>query len=250
LPVIAPDLRQAWQVYGRPFEAAAQRPRVAVVIGDLGLSAQATQRAIDVLPGSITFAFAPLAARLQFWIDRARAAGHEVLLQVPMEPQDYPASDPGPQALLTTLSANENLARLEAVLSRATGYAGTTNYMGSKFTASADDIRPILGSLKSRGLLFLDSRASPRSVAAQLARELDMPYAVNSRYIDNDATPTAIDTRLQELERVARSSGWAVGMGYPYPATIDRVAAWAKEAESRGIALAPVSAVTRRQSDE
>ena len=250
LPVIAPDGRQAWQVYARPFDEADKRPRIALIVGDLGLSAAATTAAIQRLPASVTLAFAPYAHNLNDWIAQARAAGHEVMLQLPMEPLDYPASDPGPQALLTSLDTAGNLQRLEWVLSRVAGYVGVTNYMGSKFTTSPDNLRPVLVALKGRGLLFLDSRSSQRSVAAKLAKELGMPVAVNNRFVDNEASRAAIDARLDELERIAKATGIAVGIGYPYPVTIERIGAWAQGLTGRGLALAPVSAVVNRQAIE
>lgn len=250
LPVIAPDGRQAWQVYARPFDETEKRPRIALIVGDLGLSAAATTAAIQRLPAPVTLAFAPYAHNLNDWIAQARAAGHEVMLQLPMEPLDYPTSDPGPQALLTSLDAAGNLQRLEWVLSRVAGYVGVTNYMGSKFTTSPDNLRPVLTALKGRGLLFLDSRSSQRSVAAKLAKELGMPVAVNNRFVDNEASRAAIDARLDELERIAKATGIAVGIGYPYPVTIERIGAWAQGLPGRGLALAPVSAVVNRQAVE
>ena len=248
LPVIGPDGRQPWQVYARPFEAAEDTPRIAIIMGDMGLSAPATNTAIQQLPGTVTLAFAPYATNLQDWIGKSRAAGHEVMLQLPMEPYDYPANDPGPNALLTTLSAGANLERLEWLLSRFAGYTGVTNYMGSKFTTSAKDIRPVMEALKSRGLMFIDAKTSERSVASRIARDLGVPVAINNRYIDNEASRRKIDERLGDLERIARASGAALGIAFPYPVTIERLAKWASELDAKGIRLAPASAVANRQT--
>lgn len=245
LPVIAPDGRQAWQVYSRPFDRADTRPRIAILIGDLGFSVSASNAAIERLPPGVTLAFAPYAEDLQNWIGKARLHGHEVMLQLPMEPLDYPTNDPGPRALLTSLGAGDNLRRLEWLLGRFSGYVGVTNYMGSKFTTSAADMRPILEALRDRGLLFVDSRSSQRSVAWSVARELRMAHAANNRFIDNEASRLSIDARLEELERIAREHGSAIGIGYPYPVTIERVAAWAGQLERKGLLLAPVSAVVQ-----
>jgi polysaccharide deacetylase 2 family uncharacterized protein YibQ len=250
LPVIAPDGRQAWKVYARPFEDDKNRPRIAVVLGDMGLSDASTNAAIRQLPSAVTLAFAPYASNLQSWIAAARAGGHEVMLQLPMEPLDYPANDPGPNALLTSLTAADNIDRLEWLLGRVTGYVGVTNYMGSKFTISPNDLRPVLQAIKDRGLMFLDSRASPRSVAADLAKSMGLPEALNNRFLDNEASRSAVDARLEELERVARATGTAVGIGYPYPVTIERIAAWAPGLATRGIILAPISAAANRQNPE
>jgi len=250
VPIVAADGRQAWRVYARPFDAADKRPRIAIVIGDLGLSQTATLGAIQNLPSDVTLAFTPYAGGLKNWLTQARGAGHEVLLQLPMEPNDFPASDPGPRALMTALSTDDNLKRVNWILARAGGYVGLTNSMGSRFSASADDLRPVLARLKSHGLLYVDSRASAASVAAKLAGELGLPFASNSRFIDVEVSRSAIDARLEELERIAKANGAALGIGLPYPATIERVAAWAQGLEKRGIALAPVSAVVNRQPSE
>ena len=250
LPVIGPDGRQPWQVYARPFQAGKGVPRIAIVVGDMGLSAPATNTAIQQLPGAVTLAFAPYAANLQDWIGKARAAGHEVMLQLPMEPHEYPTNDPGPNALLTTLSPGANLDRLEWLLGRFAGYTGVTNYMGAKFTTSAKSIRPVMAALKSRGLMFVDARTTERSVAGRIARDLGVPVAINNRYIDDQASRRNIDRRLAELERIAKSTGAALGLAYPYPVTIERLANWSVDLERKGIRLAPASAVVDRQAAE
>jgi len=250
LPKVAPDGREPWQVYARPFAADDPRPRVAVVFTSLGLSSAATEAAIQGLPGAVTLAFQPYADNLQHWIQLARAAGHEVLLNLPMEPVDYPSSDPGPQALFTALTPEQNLARLDWSLSRVTGYVGVTSFMGSRFTTSRDAMLPVIQTLKDRGLLLLDSRASARSVATKLATELNVPRAINDRFLDTgEVTRVSIDARLAEAERIALEVGTSVVIGQPYPVTIERVRAWAQGLEERGIALAPLSAVVNLQED-
>ena len=251
LPVIAPDGRMAWQVYARPFELPDPKvPKIAVIIGGLGLSQAATEAAIQQLPGAISLAFVPYARDLEGWIAQARAAGHEVLLELPMEPFDYPNNDPGPHTLLTTLDSDENLTRLDWLLSRFTGYVGVTNFMGAKFTASADSMEPILAELNDRGLLYLDSKATRNSVAGDITAELEMPSVVSNKFIDRVASRVAIDARLFELERIAKSSGTAVGIGFPYPVTVERVSEWARALRQKRYALAPLSAVVQGKSSE
>ena len=160
-----------------------------------------------------------------------------------MEPFNYPANDPGPHTLLTSLSPEENIERLEWLLSRFAGYVGVTNFMGSKFTASPDHLRPVLHNLKERGLMVLDSRASRNSVAAELSDEIGVPHAINNRFVDSEASRVAIDGRLSELERIARATGSAVGISYPFPVTIERLAAWIETLDEKGLVLALMSAV-------
>ena len=247
LPVIAPDGRQAWQVYQRPFADRTGGARIAIVIADMGMSQSATHAAIQQLPGAVTLSFAPYASDLDTWIAKARAAGHEVLLQLPMEPNDYPINDPGPYTLLTSLPAEDNLDRLEWLLSRFTGYVGVTDYMGARFTSSPDHLRPILGVLRDRGLMFLDSRSSGDSVAGKLATEIGLPRALNNRFLDAVASRHAIDTRLGELERIAATTGFAIGIGFPFPVTIERIAAWSATLRAKELVLSPVSALVDQQ---
>ena len=251
LPVIVPGGHVAWQVHARPFEITDPGiPRVALVIAGLGLSQAATEAAIQQLPGAVTLAFVPYAHNLEDWIAQARAAGHEVLLELPMEPFDYPDRDPGPHTLLTTLDSEENLARLGWLLDRFTGYVGVTSFMGAKFTTSAEAMEPILTELNDRGLLYLDSKASRNGVASDLANELELPSVTSDRFIDLQASRMAIDARLFELERIAKSAGKAVGVGFPYPVTIERVSRWARALGKKRYALAPLSAVVKEVSQE
>ncbi|NQV22359.1 MAG: divergent polysaccharide deacetylase family protein [Rhodospirillales bacterium] len=246
LPVIAPDGREAWRVYARPFSDPYQRPRIGILIAGLGMSQSATLTAVQQLSGAVTLGFNPYARKLQDWIDQARAAGHEVMLELPMEPVNYPDDDPGPHTLLTNLDAAANLERTEWLLSRFAGYVGVTNYMGSKFTTSPEALRPVLNTLQRRGLMFLDTRSSVHSVAGQVANEIGLVQAVNNRFLDNKASRSAIDARLAELERIARATGSAIGIAFPYPVSIERIAAWAETLENRGLVLAPISNLAKR----
>ena len=248
LPVIGADGRQAWQAYARGFTDPDERPRIAILLGPLGLIKSASLSAIQQLPANVTLAFTPYIRDLGEWIALARAAGHEVILHIPMEPLDYPNSDPGPYTLLTSISADDNIERLEWHLGRASGYIGVSNYMGDRFTASAEHLRPVIEVLKSRGLMFLDARETRNSVAARVARDLDVPRALNDHFIDAEASRIAIDARLIELERIAKKEGTAVGIGFPYPVTIERIASWAVRLADEGlVVLAPLSAVANRQ---
>lgn len=250
VPKIGADGRQPWSAYARPFDEPPTRPRLAIVLQDMGLNAQLTTLAAERLPPAITFAFNPYAPDLAVQIERARSAGHEVLLGMPMEPFDYPTSDPGPYTLLTSLSDQENVRRLDWVLTRASGYIGFTNLMGGKYTSSPEHMRGIALKLKERGLMFVDTRVAPRSVAARIMREAGGVYAFVNRQIDAQPNTQTIDARLDELERTARAGGIAVGSALPYPVTLDRLLNWAGKLDAKGIALAPVSAIANRQTPE
>jgi hypothetical protein len=243
LPAISPDGRESWRVYARPFDKSDERPRIAIVLTGLGINKRTTQTAVQGLPGQVTLAFVPYADSLPGWVAQARAAGHEVMLAVPMEPIDFPQEDPGPQALLLSLTPGDNLKRLEWALSRANGYIGITNFLGSNFTKSRKQMRALMHSLKARGLMFLDSYSAPASVASDLASELGVPWANNEVFIDDKTSGMAIDARLAKLERIAYEEGRAIAIGNGYPVTIERLARWASKIEQRGFVLVPISAM-------
>ncbi|MCH7930040.1 MAG: divergent polysaccharide deacetylase family protein [Proteobacteria bacterium] len=240
-------LAPTWLAYARPFDAPKDRPRIAIVVTGLGPGEAATAAAIR-LPSGVTLAFVSHARDLQAWIDRARAAGHEVLLDVPMEPIGFPRIDPGPHALLTSLSGAENVDRLKWHLGRAIGYVGVTHDMGARFTTSAVALRPVLSALRVRGLMFLDSRTARDSVAARLATTIGLARAINDRFLDDRAARGDIDRRLGEVERIARETGYSVAIGHAYPVTLERLDLWLATFDEKRLALAPISAVANRQA--
>lgn len=253
LPVIAPDGRRSVDVYARPFDAgtSAGRPRIAILIGGMGLSHAATQMAIDVLPPEVTFAFSPHARDLSRWVSTARAAGHEVMLQVPMEPFDYPENDPGPYTLLTDQPIVDNIQKLEWLLARFTGYVGVVNQAGAKFTASRKALEPILDAMTSRGLGFVDTGESPRSMVVDIANDIGLISATGDTVFDRSLTADTLDQpsmaeTLKSLETIANGRGSALGIGTAYPRTIEEVSRWIGEFEERGLVLAPVSTVLER----
>jgi polysaccharide deacetylase 2 family uncharacterized protein YibQ len=247
LPIIAEDGRQAWRVYARPFDDSDKRPRIAIIITDLGPSAAATTAAIQNLPGAVTLAFKPYGSRVPELVEEARAAGHETLMAAPSEPPEFPRNDPGPYTLLAALSPAENLDRLEYVLSRVPGYVGVVTTTSGRFFANEEALQPVLTLLRRRGLLYVDGRGTPKSVAQQMAAAVGLPRAYGNRFLDAEASRGAIDNRLAELERIARESGAAIGIGHPYPVTIERIAQWVETLDGKGLALAPVTAVVDRQ---
>jgi uncharacterized protein len=249
IPKIAPDGTRPAEAFAQPVKAIADRPnapRIAIVVAGLGISAIGTSDALAKLPGPVTLAFAPYGADLDRLAARARESGHELLLQVPMEPFDYPDNDPGPQTLLTSLSAGQNVDRLHWLMSRLQGYVGLANYMGGRFTASEPALAPILREAAKRGLIYVEDGTSPRSLAGQIAGANNLPYAKADLMIDAVPSASEIDRALARLDKTARERGVAVGIANALPASIERVANWAKAAESRGILLVPISAVAVR----
>lgn len=246
LPVIAPDGRRPLDVYARPFDRRDKRPRIAIIVGGLGLSRATTEAAIAMLPPPVTLSFTPYAKDLQRYLNSARAAGHEVMLELPMEPFDYPHNDPGPFTLLTQTAFEENDDKLEWLMSRFTGYAGVINEQGDKLLGAAEDLRPILNAIGQRGLYFVDRGTAKGSVAAEIARAIGLAFAKGTGPIDARAAREEIDLRLQQLEALARQHGSAIGTGFNYPITIERVRDWSESLDEKGLVLAPVSALVSR----
>jgi polysaccharide deacetylase 2 family uncharacterized protein YibQ len=249
IPRIAPDGTRPAEAFAQPVKPIADRPnapRVAIVVTGLGISAIGTSDALAKLPGPVTLGIAPYGADLDRVAARAREGGHELLLQVPMEPFDYPDNDPGPQTLLTSLNAGQNVERLHWLMSRLQGYVGLANYMGGRFTATESALAPILREAAKRGLIYVEDGNSPRSLAGQIAGANNLPYAKADLTIDAVPTAGEIDHALTRLEKTARDRGIAVGIANALPASIERIAVWAKAAESHGILLVPISAVAAR----
>jgi polysaccharide deacetylase 2 family uncharacterized protein YibQ len=246
IPRIATDGTRPSTAYARPLRlppGKADAPRIAMIVTGLGISTKATDEALTRMPGPVTFAFTPYGNDLAKLVARARQDGHEVLLQAPMEPFDYPDNDPGPQTLLTSLSGDQNVDRLQWLMSRFQGFVGVANYMGARFTASEQALGPILRETAKRGLIFVDDGTSPRSVAGQIAGANNMSFAKADVVIDTVPTAVEIDRALARLETLARERGIAVGVVTTLPIAIARVADWSKAVESRGFVLVPITAV-------
>ncbi len=250
IPKIAADGVRPFTLYAHPRKLPAGKtdaPRIAIIIGGLGISATGTAEALSKLPAPVTLAFAPYGSGLEQLADRARAEKHELLLQAPMEPFDYPDNDPGPQTLLTSMTPEQNIDRLHWQMSRLQGYVGIVSYMGARFTASEPSLAPVLRDTAKRGLIYVDDGASPRSVAGQLAGSQNLPFAKTDVVIDAVPTAVEIDRALARLEMAARDHGSAVGLANALPGTVNRIAEWAKKVEARGFVLVPITMVAVKE---
>jgi uncharacterized protein len=246
IPKIAADGTRPAEAFARavkPLAGKPDAPRVALIVSGLGVSASATNDAIAKLPGAVTLAFMPYGSDVGRLVARARGEGHEILLQVPMEPFDYPDNDPGPQTLLTSLTPEQNLERLYWLMSRFQGYVGVAGAMGARFTASEQSFAPILRETAKRGLIFVDDGANARSVAGRIAGANNLLFAKADVVLDAVPTPAEIDHALGRLEMAARERTIAVGISSPLPMSIEHIVNWAKAAESRGLLLVPITAV-------
>jgi uncharacterized protein len=242
LPVRAADGRRPLDVYARPWSGA-RGARIAIVIGGLGLSQTGTQEAIAKLPSEVTLAFAPQGNSITRWMQEARREGHEIIMQLPLEPYDYPNVNPGRNTLTLAAGAESNLQDLRWVLGRTTNYTGVMNYMGARFSSDREAMAPVMKELADRGLLYLDDGSSAQSVAQELALASGVPFAAGDASIDAVRERGEILEKLDELERTARAKGFAIGSGSAFDVTVDAVSFWAEEAKKRGIEIVPVSAL-------
>jgi polysaccharide deacetylase 2 family uncharacterized protein YibQ len=252
LPKIAPDGRRPIDMYARPSRyaaaaAASAPPRIAIQVTGLGLPGGPGSEAIAGLPAPVSVAYGAYGRNLQDGVTKARADGHEVLLQIPLEPTNYPSVDPGPHTLLTTLPPQENMKRLQWLMSRYTGYVGVTNHMGDKFESSTDSFVPVLEELKRRGLLYVDDGSAPDSSASKAANTIGLDYSVVSVQIDGGQSAAEIEKQLAKLEETAKQQGTAIGVVRLKPASAKQLAAWASKLEGKGLVLVPVSAAVRSQ---
>ncbi len=211
------------------------------MVGGLGVSGSVTEDALTKLPGPVTLAFVPYGGDLDNLSARARAADHEVLLQAPMEPFDYPDNDPGPQTLLTTLTPDQNIDRLHWLMARMQGYVGVVSFMGARFTASDAAIAPVLREVGKRGLIYLDDGTSTRSIAGQAAGALNLPFVKADIVLDANPLPAEIGQALARLELMAKQRGGAIGFAKGTAASVAKIAEWAKGAQNRGFVLVPIS---------
>lgn len=244
LPRISADGRTPIRAYGRPFDRSDTRPRIAIIVGDIGLNAAQSDDALRRLPPAVSLAITPYGHGLPAWSDRARERGVETLVAIPMEPAGFPRNDPGDRALLINQSLPENLDRLAWALSRTQGYVGAIGAIGGmrgeRFANSGAAFATVQDSLHGRGLLYIDPRPGARGPARAWGRAVDV-------VIDEPATRGEIERRLAALEAMARERGSALGLaGSPTPVVVDRVAAWAETLAAKGLVLAPASVLIRR----
>jgi len=262
---------ETWRRHAVGIDPRPRSPLIAVVIDDLGVD-PAMSRRLAAFHGPLTGAFLPDSPDLAAQVELVRRAGHEILVHVPMEPmtgvEAAGANNPmsaaatsrrakvlavlhgapkgiGPDSLSVGDPASEIRRRLGRSLAAFDGYVGVNNHRGSRFTADEDGMRVVMGELKRRGLLFLDSLTTTKSVGARLARAFDVPHAARDVFLDQIGDPHAIRSRLADAEAIANRRGAVVAIGHARRATMDCLAAWLPEIADRGFALAPVSAIVR-----
>jgi hypothetical protein len=247
LPRVAPDGRRPREAYARRVPPPPENtPRIVLVVSGLGLSQTGTQNAIEALPEDVTLAFAPYGGSLQRWVDKARGEGHEVLLQIPLEPAGYPDRNPGEHTLLVSKDRLGREEDLKWVLSRTTGYAGVMNHMGGRFLTDEKAVLPLLGDVGRRGLFFVEDGSIAQSRVASAATSLDVPVLVGDLILDRQRSAEEIGRQLLALEQIAATKGVAVGVASAFPESVAVLAEWARSAPEKGIALVPATAALLR----
>ena len=234
----------AWRRNAVAVAAPLGAPWIAIVIDDMGPNRANSARAVR-LPGPLTLAYLPYAEGLAAQTERARAAGHELLVHIPMEPMSA-AEDPGLNALATTLDGEEIARRLNWALDRFEGYVGASNHMGSRFTADAAAMTGVLDELRRRGLMFLDSRTTARTKGRALAEASGVPFVERDVFLDNELSAAAVGRQLDLAAAIARREGHAVAIGHPHTVTLEVLERRLPELERRGFVLVPVAAIAAR----
>lgn len=242
--IVPVDHDVPWRKYAALTPETGQKPVIAIVIDDAGLDQPRTARTVD-LPGPITIAYLPYARDLQPQVNAARKAGHEVMLHMPMEPSSA-SVDPGPHALLASYDRQTIINEMNWMLDRFDGYVGVNNHMGSKFTADAERMQIVMEVMKSRGLMFLDSRTSAKSVGYSTASSFGVPAITRDIFIDDADDAAKIADMLARTENVARKQGFAIAIGHPRDLTIGALKAWIPEIQAKGFVLVPITDVLRR----
>ena len=243
LPRIGAGGRMAMHVYAALAEPPDARPRVALLLSGIGMSETDSIEAIRTTPPAVSLAVSPYAFHPERLLAEARAAGHEMLVSLPLEPDRYPIDDSGNRSLLTGNAPALNEQRLEWALTRFAGYVGATGALngmrGERFGGASELMAPVLHELAARGVLYIDPRPAAPAPPFAAGRSVDV-------VVDEPAVRTEIEANLARLEQVARDRGAALGLvGMPRPVTLDRIAAWAATLGSRGLVLVPVSALAR-----
>ncbi len=234
-----------FQAYKKPFEAVAGRALVSIVIVDFGLSESLSNTALEKLPADITLVLNPYADDPAKWASSSRSKGHEFWLSLPMQTKEFGTGDTGPNTLLLNASKEENEARLFNVMGTAAGYAGIVSQEGHVFTQDIPSAEPIQKQIFGRGLGFVESNPDAAAFGIKSATDNGYPYAQNTLWLDSDLRPDAIDRALKDLEAQATKKGKAIAFVHPYPAVMTKLESWLKDAESKGLQIAPLSAMVQ-----
>ena len=232
-----------------PAPAVPSGPLMAIIMDDLGRSTHTADVLIS-MPQQVTFAILPDEPRAVQVAELAHAAGRQVILHVPMEPQGYPAVNPGQTALFVKYDDAEIRRRFDELLAKIPYVSGANNHMGSRFTEDARALAPVMESLQEKGLFFIDSRTTGRSRVPEVAHQYGVPTMNRDVFLDNVAEVDAISREIRRLEGKARRQGMAIGICHPYPETLEALRRELPGLITRGITVVPISVLLKKQALE
>jgi hypothetical protein len=223
-----------------PPEPAAGRPRLAIIIDDLGRDVE-TARALAGIDLELTFSVLPGTENASRVATLAHRSQREVMVHIPMEPLSYPATNPGRDALLVGMSSKEIHRRFHGFLERVPYAVGGNNHMGSRFTENREGMAAVLQVMKGEGLFFVDSRTTAHSVAYDEARRAGLPAAGRDVFLDNVQDVEAIVVEIRRLVRLAKAQGTALGICHPHPETLEALRREAEMFRREGVDVVPAS---------
>ncbi|MFY8106035.1 MAG: divergent polysaccharide deacetylase family protein [Elstera sp.] len=242
LPAPFSGTQPPWRRYAVAAPASEGRAKVVIVIDDMGVDRGRSAQTV-ALPGPLTLSYLPYGQNLPVQTAEARHRGHELMVHMPMQPS-LPM-DPGPDALTVALSPEEVQRRVRSNLGKFEGYVGINNHMGSRFTTWEAGMTPVIAELRARGLLWLDSRTSPKSVGTALAQKMAVPNIDRDVFLDDDPSLENVRKQLRQLEAVALRTGKGVAIGHPKDNTIAALKEWLPTLPGKGLVLVPITAVVK-----
>ena len=238
--------KPAWLTNALP--STANKPMIAVIIDDMGLDRRRSAQ-IVALPGPLTISFMTYAGNATKQVQDARAHGHEIMMHMPMQPHSA-SFDAGPDVLMEQLPPEELRRRVVADLDRFSGYVGVNNHMGSRFTEFAPGMRIVMEELHKRGLLFVDSMTTSKSVGPATAKSVGVPEVSRDIFLDDVDNKEAVERQLAKLETMARQHGSAIAIGHPHDNTIAALTEWLPGLAGKGLTLVPVTAVVKSRLEK
>lgn len=243
LPKISSKGDMPWQAYAKPYVDEG-KPAISIIITGVGLGRMTTESSLNLDP-RVALSFSPYAKNSRLWGDHARNIGHEILLDLPQQTQDFPASDPGPYALLNTLDVEQNKERLHWVLSRIPGFVGVLQ--PPEPAAPKHAVITAMGEIAKRGLLIIESPQEKPAGYSAKQQQMNMLLLDYDSLIDTTLSDEAIKVQLELIVQTALKEGSAIAVARPYPLTLGLIQKWIPTLEERGIELTPVSTLYKRK---
>ncbi len=237
VPSPAQNGRTALGSYAKPFTPVTGNRYISIVVGGLGLNPALTQRAINELPGEVSLSFAAQSPNLQNWVDRARAKGHEVLIELPM--QNDTIIDTDQHLLKANVPHSENIRNLDYLLSRVQGYFAVTNYGGENLLKNTNSLKPVLDHIHNAGLGFIYDNSFAGNIITATAKEANLPFISAKSMIDETANDKN-SVRQQITALPVTGDQISLGMGFSYAGTIDGILDWLNT-NNKAVHLAPAS---------